>query len=128
MEAPNPPPLSRHYMKFSSEACARCHAGKCPGQGLCPTLGVIPVETDAFLVDEPRLKVNETFFFFMHDTASRWAVSYPKRIVFLAIFFSRGLLVCDLAGQQCVFRHGHVSSETDPLLADKPCLNMCSRR
>lgn len=57
-ESPDAPPLSRHYMKVSTEACSRCHrGGKCPGEGLCPTLGVVPVETDVFLVDEPRLRV-----------------------------------------------------------------------
>ncbi|CAN0255167.1 unnamed protein product, partial [Ectocarpus sp. 12 AP-2014] len=30
-EPPNAPPLSRHYMKVSKEACSRCQqGGKCP--------------------------------------------------------------------------------------------------
>lgn len=62
-EAPNAPLLSRHYMKFSREACVRCHrrendVGTCPGPGVCPVLGVVPVETTAFLVDKPRLRVS----------------------------------------------------------------------
>lgn len=57
-ESPNPPPLSRHYMKASMDACSRCHeGGQCPGQGLCPLLGVVPVESMVLLVQEPRLKV-----------------------------------------------------------------------
>lgn len=58
-ESPNPPPLSRHYMKASMEACLRCHeGGQCPGQGLCPLLGVVPVESMVLLVQEPRLKAS----------------------------------------------------------------------
>lgn len=58
-EPPNPPPLARHYMKASMEACLRCHqGGKCPGQGLCPVLGVVPVESTVLLVQEPRLRVS----------------------------------------------------------------------
>lgn len=59
-ESPDPPPLSRHYMKASMKACSRCHeGGKCPGQGLCPVLGVVPVESMVLLVQEPRLKVSK---------------------------------------------------------------------
>ncbi|CBN79756.1 conserved unknown protein [Ectocarpus siliculosus] len=56
-EPPNAPPLSRHYMKVSTEACSRCQqGGKCPGQGLCPVMGVVPVESVILLVEEPRLR------------------------------------------------------------------------
>lgn len=47
-------------MKASKEACSRCHeGGQCPGEGLCPLLGVVPVESQVLLVQEPRLKVRQ---------------------------------------------------------------------
>ncbi|CAN0023315.1 unnamed protein product, partial [Scytosiphon promiscuus] len=56
-DQPNAPPLPRHYMEMSREACSRCHqGGKCPGQGACPVMGVVPVESAVLLVDEPRLR------------------------------------------------------------------------
>ncbi|CAM9219024.1 unnamed protein product [Choristocarpus tenellus] len=54
MPAPNPPPISQHYMTRTREACNRCHG--CPSSGNCPLLGVVPIETDVFTMDEPRLK------------------------------------------------------------------------
>lgn len=59
MESPDAPALARLYMKSSAEACARCRLGdNCPDRGKCPTMGVIPVESSIFIVDEPRLRVS----------------------------------------------------------------------